>query len=80
MRPLVTGSARLIRLKNVVLPAPLGPMMPVIDPASTAKSTSSTAHNPPNDFAQTLGLKEHYLSPLLLRPALSEADSACGVG
>ncbi len=46
----VAGSARLIRLKNVVLPAPLGPMMPVIDPAATAKSTSSTARRPPNDL------------------------------
>ncbi len=76
----MTGSARLIKLKNVVLPAPLGPMMPVIDPASTAKSTSSTAHNPPNDFAEALGFEKHYASPLLRWPALSEADSACGVG
>ena len=50
MRPLDAGSARLITLKNVVLPAPFGPMMPVIDPAATAKSTSSTARSPPNDL------------------------------
>ena len=50
MRPLVAGSARLIRLKKVVLPAPLGPMIPVIDPAATVKSTSSTARKPPKDL------------------------------
>ena len=31
--------------------------MPVIDPASTAKSTSSTAHNPPNAFRRRFASK-----------------------
>src|ERR1035437_4735654 len=32
---------------SVVLPAPLGPMMPWIDPSSTSSDTPSTARTPP---------------------------------
>ena len=35
------------RLNSVVLPAPLGPMMPRISPSSTSKLTSWTAFSPP---------------------------------
>src|SRR5882762_10151944 len=34
-------------LTNVVLPAPLGPMRPWIDPSSTSSDTPSTARTPP---------------------------------
>src|SRR5215468_1214238 len=34
-------------LKSVVLPAPLGPMMPTISPGATPRETSRTAVNPP---------------------------------
>src|SRR5262249_46074205 len=37
----------LSRLKQVVLPAPLGPISPTISPLSTVKSTSRTAASPP---------------------------------
>src|SRR5439155_1954496 len=37
-----------IRLKSVVLPAPLGPMSARRSPARTARATSSTARRPPN--------------------------------
>src|SRR5215468_7585649 len=37
-----------IRLKNVVLPAPLGPMIALIWPASKRTDTSLTAVSPPN--------------------------------
>src|SRR5688500_7494130 len=36
------------QLKNVVLPAPLGPMSPTISWSYTTKSTSETAVRPPN--------------------------------
>ena len=36
------------QLKNVVLPAPLGPINPMISPSLTRKSTESTATRPPN--------------------------------
>ena len=34
-------------LNSVVLPAPLGPMMPTISPVRMLKLTSSTARTPP---------------------------------
>src|SRR4051812_12799593 len=39
-----------IRLKNVVLPAPLGPMMAAIWPATTVRLTPPTARKPSKDF------------------------------
>ena len=43
MRPEVGGKNPLIRLKNVVLPAPLGPMMARSSPGGTVSETESTA-------------------------------------
>src|SRR6266516_7117884 len=37
-------------LKNVVLPAPFGPIRLTIEPSGTMKSTSLTATSPPNSF------------------------------
>src|SRR4029453_1340247 len=37
-------------LKNVVLPAPLGPMIDAIRPSSSVKSTLSSAVRPPKRF------------------------------
>src|SRR3954451_20214062 len=37
-------------LKNVVLPAPLGPMIETIDFSGTSKETSLLATSPPNTF------------------------------
>src|SRR4029077_6586607 len=37
-----------MRLKLVVLPAPLGPMSATVSPSCTAKLRSCTARNPPN--------------------------------
>ena len=40
-------SDAILRLNRVVLPAPLGPINPVIDPLSTSRLTLFTAFNPP---------------------------------
>ena len=45
--PVVGGWRPQITLKSVVLPAPLGPMRPVMAPASASKETSSRARRPP---------------------------------
>src|SRR6266568_7290743 len=37
-------------LKNVVFPAPFGPIRLTIEPVGTMKSTSSTATRPPNSL------------------------------
>ncbi len=47
-RPRVGCCSPVITLNVVVLPAPFGPIMPVISPARAAKPTSLTASIPPN--------------------------------
>src|SRR5262245_16115850 len=47
MEPAVGRRKPLRRLKQVVLPAPLGPMRPTISPFSTVRSTWLTAARPP---------------------------------
>ena len=47
-RPLVGRYRPVRQLKNVVLPAPLGPISPMISPRWTVKFTESTAVRPPN--------------------------------
>ena len=48
--PRVTGSTPLIRLKVVLLPAPFGPIRPMISPELTLKLMSLTATRPPNSL------------------------------
>src|SRR3546814_8338837 len=45
--PAHVGTSPEIALKNVVFPAPLGPIKPYICPASISRSTRSTAVRPP---------------------------------
>src|SRR5258705_335723 len=45
-------SSPVIRLKSVVLPAPLGPMMRRRSPGSTVRSTPDVTRSPPNDFVR----------------------------
>src|SRR5678815_654415 len=46
-RPLSGSRWPVIRLKSVVLPAPLGPMMALMDPRGTVNDTPPTALKPP---------------------------------
>src|SRR5204863_6812223 len=48
--PVSATSCPLRMLKNVVLPAPFGPMSARISPCGSVNDTSSTAWTPPNDF------------------------------
>src|SRR5580704_8062447 len=49
-RPAVGCRCPLMRLNSVDLPAPFGPMTAAISPSATARSTSDTARQPPNDL------------------------------
>ena len=51
---------REIRLKMVVLPAPLGPMMVKTSPGSTSKLTPSTARMPPKLMASSSAAKRRH--------------------
>ena len=46
------SSAPVIRLKNVLLPAPFGPITAVSEPSAKSSETSSVAFTPPKDFAR----------------------------
>src|ERR1700678_2208230 len=48
MRPAVGGNAPAMALNNVVLPAPLGPMMARRSPRGTVRLTPSTARSASN--------------------------------
>src|SRR2546428_13449708 len=54
IRPAVGWYRPVSMLKNVVLPAPLGPMIETIDRRGIAKSTSDTATRPPKTFETDL--------------------------
>ena len=49
---------RLMRLKIVLLPAPLGPTMAKISPSVTSKDTPSTALMPPKEIEMSCGLEQ----------------------
>src|ERR1700728_423653 len=46
-----------IRLNNVDLPAPFGPMMPSASPRATSRLTPSTALSEPNDLVKLANLR-----------------------
>src|ERR1700688_4772482 len=48
MRPPLGGNTPPIRLNSVLLPAPFGPRIPRISPASTERSRPSMTRRPPN--------------------------------
>ena len=57
--PPVDVSTPVIRLKVVLLPAPLGPIRATISRAWTSKETSLTAMTPPNCFARLVDVQQH---------------------
>src|SRR4030095_13140829 len=50
MAPASALNAPVMRLKNVLLPAPFGPMTAVSEPSAKSSVTSSVAFTPPKDF------------------------------
>ena len=54
IEPLSIGCVPTIELNNVVLPEPLGPIIPTIDPCATCKEISTLAFTPPKDFETLL--------------------------
>ena len=61
-----------MRLKKVVLPAPLGPMMACSSPAFSSNETSRVATKPANDFHRP-SMCEHGAHALLPRAAFTRA-------
>ena len=65
MRPETGGRLPATRLKRVVLPAPLGPMMAFTIPGRQEKLTSSMTCRPPNQWWRPLHLQERARSSAL---------------
>src|SRR4051812_40886264 len=63
-------------LKNVVLPAPLGPMRLTIEPRSISRSTSWTASSPPNRFVTFWASRIRSRSGAAVAISLLVADGA----
>src|SRR6266851_3953773 len=66
-RPPLGGRKPVIRLKQVVFPAPLGPIKPAIVPSSTEKLTSLTAVRPPNRTVRASTSSSDTVRPALTR-------------
>src|SRR6185312_921896 len=64
-----------IMLTIVVLPAPFGPMRPVIRPRSIASESSATASRPPKRLLMPSSRRE-FMCPLPFRTARSVASAA----
>src|SRR3989449_8019821 len=73
MRPALGCSTPVTQLKNVDLPAPLGPMMARISPAGTAMLTSLSAVRPPNRMVG-FSVRRRGAAPA---PATGAARSIC---
>ena len=71
MRPLVGGMAPDTKLNRVVLPAPLGPMIPVIAPGKIWRVQWLTARTPPKSFTRSwtsrMGVFVVKVAPLYFR-------------
>src|SRR5215510_11999607 len=67
-------SAPVIRLKNVLLPAPLGPITAVSDPSGKSSETLSVALTPPNDFERERICSMANLFPLLRHSGMVRKD------
>src|SRR6185503_5785897 len=76
IRPEVGACWPVSRLKNVVLPAPLGPMTECSDPSSTSRVTSLTAVRAPKDLVRrsvlTRGIEPHPAGRPARRPPRPE--------
>ena len=60
-------NAPVMRLKNVLLPAPFGPITAVSEPSAKSSETSSVALTPPKDFREVLRISQHPASSRLRR-------------
>ena len=77
-RPAVGSMIPSRTLKNVVLPAPLGPMRLTIDPSGIVKSTSFTATRPPNRRVTFVGDEDGRLPGRLAHRPPSSVDFGKG--
>src|SRR5581483_4476900 len=76
MRPAVGSVSPARQLKNVDLPAPLGPIRPTISPASTERSAPATARKLPNAFETFFASSSTAPPPAFRRDAVPQFETA----
>src|SRR4051794_36163079 len=85
MLPSVGWASPARQLKNVLLPAPLGPIRPMISPSATSRSAPSTALNEPNALTMACASRNTGRAPgrgtagLARREGLPERRHAAGL-
>src|SRR5271169_1320328 len=67
------------QLKNVDLPAPFGPISPIMSPSSTARSAPRTARNSPNALETLVASSSTQSSPQIGRDSAPEIEQAAGL-
>src|ERR1700733_9675252 len=67
------------QLKKVDLPAPFGPIRPMISPSSTARSAPDTARKLPNAFDTFLASSSISAPPTLRHDAIPQLEQAAGL-
>src|SRR6267143_3866678 len=78
--PAVSGMTPVIRLKTVLLPAPLGPMRPWIESGTIVIERSATASSPPNRRETERSSRSKADSRGLGRPCAQLSENAAGGG
>src|SRR5580658_8486991 len=79
MRPPVGIVSPARQLKKVDLPAPLGPMRPMISPSSTVRSAPATAQKLPNALETFVASSSMGALPKAWREALPQLVQAAGL-
>src|SRR5580693_9696623 len=79
MLPVVGSVSPAMQLKKVDLPAPLGPIRPMISPSSTVRSAPDTARKLPNAFETFLASSSIGAPPALRHDAIPQLEQAAGL-
>src|SRR5580704_8322283 len=79
MRPVVGKVSPARQLKKVDLPAPFGPIRPMISCSSTARSAPDTARKLPNAFDTFLASSSIGAPPTLRHEAIPQLEQAAGL-
>src|SRR5580693_10776972 len=79
MLPVVGSVSPAMQLKKVDLPAPFGPIRPMISCSSTARSAPDTARKLPNAFDTFLASSSIGAPPTLRHEAIPQLEQAAGL-
>src|ERR1700733_14627186 len=76
MRPVVGWVSPARQLKKVDLPAPFGPISPMISPCSTVRSAPATARKPPNSLETLVASSNRGAPPAFRHDSIPQIEQA----